>query len=230
MSYFAKTHFERHLYLYEHARHRLNDGRYPKGCDSEETCIRGWNGGIYVLAFFYGLLWPALIYVIITQVIIYRGVRSLERRADSFSHSARLSARTYDKSRRVMVQSLLYVGALLFTYIGPTILRLTTIISDTPVNYALFIFVAIVVPLQGVWNCLTYLKPRIDRRFKKACLNCRKTKYETPNTSDGGADAEAVRVGGDVSSLVFGSNMPDSGGGVSTQSDIDQEAENDYFY
>jgi len=65
-----------------------------------------------------------------------------------------------------MVQSLLYVGALFVTYILPTIFRLHYIVAKE-ISSSIILPALIVSPLQGVWNCLIYLKPRFDQWNRK---------------------------------------------------------------
>jgi len=154
--------------------HRIG-GTYPPRCDSPETCIRGWNYQPYQWAFFYAIIWAALIYIAVTQWIIYKAVLNQEKRTERFSFRARFSAvrpKNRKKSRRVMVQSLLYVGALFVGYSLPTIFRVHyTATKET--NFHLLKAAVIVTPLQGVWNCLIYLKPRFDQ-WRRICLKAKK--------------------------------------------------------
>ena len=139
-------------------------GPYPSDCkDSrnygsvEANCIRGNNYFIYRFAFSYALIWSTVAYMIVTMGFIYHTVLQNERANEKYHH--RGLARSRSKSRRIANQALFYVGAMILTYMFGT---LTRVLQKTQgkTYFPMIFLMAIFLPLQGFFNCLTYLRPR----------------------------------------------------------------------
>jgi len=62
-------------------------------------------------------------------------------------------------SRRLAVQSYFYVGALYVSYLPPLISRVLETITKTK-PYWVVVLLGILLPIQGFWNVLVYLRPR----------------------------------------------------------------------
>jgi len=127
---------------------------YPDDCDSQETCIRGWNSNFYRLAFMYGWVWTILLYVSISMFAIFRHASDVEKQSDEFrrGHKKKMS-------ESVRFKALLYVGSLFSTWIFGSITRLLQMITGkvyTPLLFLLVIFF----PLSGFFNFLIYFRPR----------------------------------------------------------------------
>lgn len=69
--------------------------------------------------------------------------------------------------REVFYQSLFYLSALYFSWIfllAATIVGNPYVKSDASEHYGLFLLCLTVLPLQGLWNCLVYFRPRRKAR------------------------------------------------------------------
>lgn len=139
--------------------------QYPLGCDSAETCVRGWDS-----AYFF---WPILViilvppgYVFVSMYMVYKVVRNLEikiarytgatRRLSSERELREQERKNTKKSRRVMTQSVLYSSAMFLVLLFPFIsIVLSQIGLPTPIwIYTLF---AIFNPAQGIFNLAIHL-------------------------------------------------------------------------
>ena len=139
--------------------------QYPMGCDSAETCERGWNSNYYFWPIFF-LLWAAPCYVAGSMYLIYRHVRSLEQRLIRYNSVASVQSNTerreqerrqYAKSRNVMIQSLLYSGAMFLVLFWAVIaMMLPQFNLPTPL-WVLTLF-ALCNPAQGIFNMMIHLK------------------------------------------------------------------------
>lgn len=127
----------------------------------------------YWLWFMYIPVWSAVVFILITMIVIYKGVREVETKASKYAFGAsglRKNKKKRVKSQRVMRQAFFYVGALLITWLWGSILRMHDLIYQEVLNPAL-IFMTIFFPLQGFFNLLVYFKPKIlcyaERNKKK---------------------------------------------------------------
>ena len=85
------------------------------------------------------------------------------RRGSSFEQNKDTARSSQiSNSKRVARQSFLYVGALYITLLPGIINRLTELISGKRYP-ALAMIIALLMPLQGFWNALIYLRPRYLR-------------------------------------------------------------------
>jgi hypothetical protein len=126
----------------------------------ETTCIRGNNASLYRWVFYYAPLWCAILFVTVVMFLVYRAVRSVEKKNEKYLPAGVRAHRKH--SKQVAEQGFWYCGAFYITWIFPTITRLTQVINhEAP--YPLVIITAMFVPLQGFFNCLVYMHPRYKR-------------------------------------------------------------------
>lgn len=158
---------------------------YPTGCDDATgiPCIRGgkfsetiykegkwYEGGLLYLVF------PSLIcipIVIVCMTLMFWTVYRQERANDSYRHRGSITAaqsRMY--SRQVAVQGILYVFAFLaveLPWVVGVFLWGRAFRDPRPASIAQ----ASLVPLQGFWNALVYLRPRYWPRIMTWCRSLR---------------------------------------------------------
>lgn len=104
--------------------------------------------------------WASLFLVTVNMWLTYRAVRTQEGRTQRYSyHRDTASQKSLKMSRRLAQQSYLYVGALYLTNIPLIITRVTQFITGVT-YYEMMLCIAILVPMQGFWNVLAYLRPR----------------------------------------------------------------------
>lgn len=87
--------------------------------------------------------------------------------------------------RDVFYQSLFYLSALYFSWVfllAATIVGNPYVKSEASEHYGLFLLCLTVLPLQGLWNCLVYFRPR-----RKA----RKSRHLSSSASDGMRDSNS---------------------------------------
>lgn len=92
------------------------------------------------------------------------------RRSESATSDSTSSAQP-SRSRRVAVQSLCYVVAFFLTWTFPLISMINSEFSATKKYYWLDLLISILFPLQGFFNCLVYLRPRLINRRKRRGTN-----------------------------------------------------------
>lgn len=130
--------------------------------------------------FFYGVLWPAMIYSTCCMLVIVRVVKRSDERTQSL-RSSRIGNLTAPKlgrqTRIVAVQAALYVVTFLFTWACGTANRIqgaVSIMSATPCSlFGLMWFSAFCIPFQGFGNFLVYIYPRIRDVRRQAKLATR---------------------------------------------------------
>lgn len=96
----------------------------------------------YWLWFMYIPVWSSVAFILITMILIYRGVRELETKASKYAFSAsglRKNTKKRVKSNRVMRQAFFYVGALLITWLWGSILRMHDLIYQEVLNPVLIL-------------------------------------------------------------------------------------------
>jgi len=122
----------------------------------------------------------AILYVAIVMYIVYKYVLSLEKTKDKISFTASISVsslsrkslrRKREKSRRIMVQGILYSMSMFVTYF-PTFITVFVAVHLQKLPFGVFFTASILSPLQGFHNCFIYLLPRfVDRKKQKAKRN-----------------------------------------------------------
>ena len=130
-------------------------------CERGENLFEDWGIIIYGLAPFF--LVPLII--IISMGVICMTVWKQERKLKNYSQELDQAITTTDneslmKSKTVMYQGLAYSGAWLIYTIFPLI-QLMCWIAGRPSGFLLNILIAIFSPLQGFFNLLVFLFPRI---------------------------------------------------------------------
>ena len=87
--------------------------------------------------------------------LTYLSVRTIELRTQQYQYNTTSPS----MSRRLARQSYLYVGALYLTNIPLIVTRVTQFIAGET-YYGMMLSIAILVPMQGFWNVIVFLRPR----------------------------------------------------------------------
>lgn len=138
---------------------------YPQGCTETwragyTDCERGDNASLYQWVFDVIPKWLSVLLVTANMFFTHRAVLQQERSTLRFRPSEDGFHPPKPKiARRLARQSYLYVGALWLTYIPVAMTRLTELLAGH-VYYGMLLTIAMMLPLQGVWNLLVYLRPR----------------------------------------------------------------------
>lgn len=128
---------------------------YPGGCHKDGTCTRGEHANIFRWVH-YAIIWSAILSVTAGMTSIYLKARNQEKQ------QAGGDAPRGSKSKNVVIQAWLFVGALYVTWFFTTITRIYGVVMGKN-NFVLLVLMAIFFPLQGFFNCLVYLRPRYLR-------------------------------------------------------------------
>jgi len=135
------------------------------------------NYGAFRLAFLYVPVWIIICFLAITMIIIYRTVLNTEKKLDKYMTRRLRSISAYskvldlsvkkkrDKSRKIRNQACLYVGSMYSCWIFGSIYRFMQFAGKTPPGFVGVLF-AMTVPLQGFFNLIVYMYPRIVRYFE----------------------------------------------------------------
>lgn len=131
--------------------------KYPKNC-SGPTCTRGEYADIFRWVH-YAIIWTAIICVTLGMYLIYLTVKDFEKEEaeENNEENARM-----ERSRKVAIQSALFVGALYLTWSFTTITRIYQVTTGNN-STALLVLMAIFFPLQGFFNFLVFCRPRYLR-------------------------------------------------------------------
>ena len=132
-----------------------------RSSDGTTTCVRGDNAWFYRLVFYFIWLWGSVICVTVcTLGVLYTvvvHVRKLNRRRHSHTNTS-ADRHIYDVAR----QSVFYVGAFFITALFPSLVRMFQAKWNCTTTYfPLSVMTATFFPLQGLWNMLIYIQPRI---------------------------------------------------------------------
>ena len=116
--------------------------------------------------------------------LTYRSVRAQEGRTRRYSgHNTGASHQTLEMSRRLARQSYFYVGALYLTNLPLIVTRVTQFIAGVT-YYGMMLSIAILVPMQGFWNVLVYLRPRyLKARRSRLATGSSTTAYNRASTT-----------------------------------------------
>jgi hypothetical protein len=128
-------------------------------------CIRGSPSVTWILYLvLFSIQFGAICYIAATMYMVYRSVSNIEIQAQKYSFAAYRSQKNDRKrSRRVMLQGVLYSLALFITNIFSVILMATK--EET---YVLYVLMSIFWPLQGFFNALIYSIPVFQKMYKKS--------------------------------------------------------------
>ncbi len=149
---------------------------YPIGCDSADSsteCIRGAPNNFFQYAsYLTGLInFFAIFYVSITMYMVYKYVVGLERQVERYSiasfrgRGAQQPDR--EKSRRIMIQGILYSSALILMLLFPSISFFYGLATGGEQSLTINTLIGIFNPLQGGFNALIYLFPVFKRKFDR---------------------------------------------------------------
>jgi hypothetical protein len=93
-------------------------------------------------------------------------IRSFQPRQRQSTQQQRPKKLELRISRRLARQSYLYVGALYLTYIPVVVTRSFELVNGF-VHYEMLLTIGIMIPLQGFWNVMVYLRPRLLQRRRE---------------------------------------------------------------
>ena len=99
---------------------------------------------------------------------VYKAVRDTERNAQKYSFLAKFQAqnkkRIMKRSRRVMIQGILYSATMVFLYVFGIIN--ITYAFITKKEHLVIQIIFVILPLQGLFNVLIYLVPVFRKKLK----------------------------------------------------------------
>ena len=109
-----------------------------------------------------------LFFVVIGMTLVYKSVRTIENSLERVSMDRyRPHANTARRSHRVMVQGILYSCVILFNILFPALAVGFIARMVNLATYKVFeIIFVVIVPLQGFFNALIYLTPRVHNRIR----------------------------------------------------------------
>jgi hypothetical protein len=148
---------------------------YPQGCDdlgSEVECIRG-NLNKELVAFPLLLVnLICIVFVSISMYVVYKAVREIEAKAHRYSFTARFNTlegrrRSMKRSRRVMIQGIMYSVTMLLIFLFGFIHIFYTKVTKSDDNIITGLVWVTISPLQGVFNLCIYLIPVFKKMSKK---------------------------------------------------------------
>lgn len=153
---------------------------FPYECNAYDDveCIRG-EDYFYVNLVGGGLpVFVSMVGGIVCMILIHRKVRIYEstlQRSYSFADRSgrrRFSVTTGERTRQTAIQAALYTGAFLLTYAVPISHTITgAFMANSAVNRTYFfvtgILVVVFAPLQGLWNFIIYVRPKITSVRKR---------------------------------------------------------------
>jgi hypothetical protein len=159
-------------------------GEYPAGCGQRNNCKRGDDAALYRILFTFLIIWAVFAFLVVAMTMIYRTILSIERasepsmganfRMDSDSSPSQQQAMDLASSRRqrskrnslrqrFAMQALLYCVAFALSYLFGTI-NVINVEWGNGIAYIPILFLQVMLlPLQGVWNALIYIRPRYLR-------------------------------------------------------------------
>ncbi|KAL3933930.1 MAG: hypothetical protein SGBAC_010188 [Bacillariaceae sp.] len=139
----------------------------PSGCDTKDDveCQRGNLSWVFRWAFFYAWIWFYFVVIAVCIGLVYYKVLQQERKNDRYNISGQVVDRY--RSRRVANQAFFYVGAYYLTFLFGTISR-SMQVEGTPVPEAIWICFVVFYPLQGFFNALIYMMPRLRKRRQQS--------------------------------------------------------------
>mmetsp|Transcript_8892 Transcript_8892/g.13342 ORF Transcript_8892/g.13342 Transcript_8892/m.13342 type:complete len:362 (+) Transcript_8892:86-1171(+) len=125
---------------------------------SEHTIVR--------LVFWYGPLWVIFIVVAVLMSVIYFNIKRQEHRQIRWSQQNIGNGRPKFVSDSVRWQAFRYVGAFFITWIFLTIVRVCNAVNVTAPFWVLLLAFTLM-PMQGLFNYLIYIRPRYATRRKE---------------------------------------------------------------
>jgi len=136
--------------------------------------------GVFRLAFLYADAWAIILFLAAVMLVIYIHVLRQEKSLDKYVSSS-FASKKRKQSRKIRNQAFLYVGAMYLTWIFGSIFRLMQFAGQKPPPAIIVLFVTFF-PLQGTFNLLVYMFPRINRHFEQRSLSASATASMTSLT------------------------------------------------
>ncbi|CAB9520703.1 unknown protein [Seminavis robusta] len=179
---------------------------YPKGCQGDE-CTRGQLAGLFRWIH-YAIVWGAIFTVTVSMYLIFRVVRSTEKRANMIRsatstvrssghsgdfmdeaktsvsvHNSNSTSSSSPRTKRVATQAFLYIGGLYLTWIFTTLTRIFQTAQGVT-HLELLILMALFFPMQGCFNALIYFRSQRNRnqhnsRFSATSRAAKTTQFKS---------------------------------------------------
>mmetsp|Transcript_50215 Transcript_50215/g.92857 ORF Transcript_50215/g.92857 Transcript_50215/m.92857 type:complete len:372 (-) Transcript_50215:456-1571(-) len=135
----------------------------PLNCaeSQNKSCERGENAWIYRYAFWYVWLWSTIAVNTICMVVIFFTVRTQERRTSRTQGMDSDMRRKLTRCRKVVAGQAIYYTV---TFFMQTAFNTATRVIQQQtgkVYFPLVLLMAFFAPLNGFWNGLIYLRPRL---------------------------------------------------------------------
>jgi hypothetical protein len=165
----------------------------PYGCEADIGlgCLRGNHATVYQWGLFYGPLWFMIFWMTFMLLLIYLHVRKQEQKTAQYMYhntpsritstvsqqtpkqlrSRSRAARVRKKrshARAVATNAAFYVSSFYIVWLGPT---LCDVVFDqargTVAPFWLYMFSTCMLPLQGFFNFLVYIRPKVMQQYRR---------------------------------------------------------------
>mmetsp|Transcript_37907 Transcript_37907/g.56733 ORF Transcript_37907/g.56733 Transcript_37907/m.56733 type:complete len:337 (+) Transcript_37907:360-1370(+) len=138
---------------------------FPLNCSQTEgvTCQAGQNALLYRLWFNSVPLWICEIIITVAMLLIFLTVYKFEHASAKYSQ-ALAGGESHKQSRRTARQAFLYTFAFYVTWFFTTFRIIEGLVhGHNPSGNVTFFLEALLLPLQGFWNCVIFLRPRYQQ-------------------------------------------------------------------
>lgn len=145
----------------------------PQNCSIVGECERGGNAIKYRWIFSVGQTLTIFVLIVTSMMmLVYRVERQEQIMKERFSVRNTSSSLRHRKSstsggskNEVIKQALIYVAAYFLPFFFPVLFFLQSFISGK-FNFTIMVLVSIFMPLQGVLNCMVFVRPKIIKLRK----------------------------------------------------------------
>jgi len=143
---------------------------YPLECGEEDSEVECERGGTYKSLFLWLCMLPVAmsnIVIIGSMFMLYRTVKQQEQAIGEFQSNGG-AKNGESNSKRVAMQGIFFVGAFLITYFFYYIAGAIYMVGVAPPKPAwLYLTVSFFLPLQGFFNLLVYVRPKVSKYLKE---------------------------------------------------------------
>lgn len=140
---------------------------FPLECGEPGSEVECERGGTYKFLFLWLCMLPVAmsnIVIIGSMFMLYRTVKQQERAIGDFQSGGDAKSGGESNSKRVAMQGISFVGAFLITYFFYYIAGAIYMMGIAPPKPTwLYLTVSFFLPLQGFFNLLVYIRPRVSK-------------------------------------------------------------------
>lgn len=130
--------------------------QFPQDCSEDNVeCTRGFVAGTIKNCFYLGVVFPACCGIVGSMILIVCHVRGRISNVSRYWTQARLD----ETARQTLIQSMLYIGTSLLP-VALYLISLVIVQQDSIANFAMAFVMKLILPLQGVFNLIIYVRPR----------------------------------------------------------------------